>query len=161
MARSLELPEDMAFQRRSWVVQRIGWIVMAVLLGLAVVGVFSKGAFSRTTVSSPSGAISIRYPWSLRLGATDTMQVEIRDGSRATEVILNPTFLDALRLEGIHPAPRMSSAEPDGTHLLFDTPHGRGRIVMSVRPDAVGLADATISVGETDGIARMPFFVFP
>jgi hypothetical protein len=161
MARSLQLPEDKAFQRRSWIVQRIGWIVMAVLLGLAALGVFSNGAFSRTTVSSPSGAIAVRYQWSLRLGATDTMYVEIRDGSRATEVILNPAFLDALRLETIHPAPRMSSAEPDGTHLLFDTPKGRGRIVMSVRPDAIGFADATISVGETDGAERIPFFVFP
>jgi hypothetical protein len=36
----VEINQDLDFQRRCWTVQRIGWIVMAVLVLSALLGVF-------------------------------------------------------------------------------------------------------------------------
>jgi hypothetical protein len=46
-------------------------------------------------------------------------------------------------------------------HMLFEVAEGKGRIVMSVRPEAVGYADVSLSVSGPGGIVQIPFFVFP
>ena len=43
-AGDLEIVEDLSFQRREWRVQRGGWVVMAVLILLALLGLTGRGA---------------------------------------------------------------------------------------------------------------------
>lgn len=49
---SLHYPvrEHMRFQRRFWVVERIGWMVLAAIPLLALTGVFADGALSTRSV---------------------------------------------------------------------------------------------------------------
>jgi len=151
----------MAFQRRCWAFQRAGWIVMVGLLGLTAVGLFSKGPLSWTTASSLSGAIAVHYERVLRLGAASTISIDLFGQSGATEVTVDPDFAKPLKLESVYPLPRASGTGPDGMHMLFEVAEGKGRIVMSVRPEAVGYADASLSVPGAGGIVQIPFFVFP
>lgn len=39
----LKVSEDMAFQHRTWVVQRVAWAALALLLIAAMLGLFSVG----------------------------------------------------------------------------------------------------------------------
>ena len=151
----------MAFQRRFWAFQRVGWVVMLGLLGLTALGLFSKGPLSWTTATPPSGAIAVDYERSLRLGASSTVSIDVLGEGGATEVTVDPDFVKALRLESVYPLPRASGAGPEGMHMVFEIPEGKGRIVMSVRPEAVGYADVSLSVAGAGGIVQIPFFVFP
>ncbi|HEU4345558.1 MAG TPA: hypothetical protein VFU31_28750, partial [Candidatus Binatia bacterium] len=48
--RSLEIEEDLRFQERAWVVQRVGWGVMLLVIVATAAGMFGEGALSSATV---------------------------------------------------------------------------------------------------------------
>ena len=56
----LEIAQDMTFQRRSWAVQRVGWGVVAVTIGAALLGLLGSGPLSRSTAVAP-GAFAVEY----------------------------------------------------------------------------------------------------
>ncbi|MDQ6718742.1 MAG: hypothetical protein M3Z17_10420 [Gemmatimonadota bacterium] len=43
---TLGIAEDMNFQRRTWMVQRVGWAIMILVCIAALFGVFGKGPLS-------------------------------------------------------------------------------------------------------------------
>jgi len=58
---SLEIVQDMTFQRRAWVVQRIAWVVMLLIVVAAVLGLFATGPLSGTTAKTDDGVLTIEY----------------------------------------------------------------------------------------------------
>lgn len=46
-SRSIQLDDDMRFQRRSWAVERVGWTVMGVAIVAAVLGIVLRRAVER------------------------------------------------------------------------------------------------------------------
>jgi len=51
-AGDLEIDEDLSFQRREWRVQRGGWVVMAVLILLALLGLTGRGPIRQPTAGT-------------------------------------------------------------------------------------------------------------
>jgi hypothetical protein len=45
---------DLAYHRREWAIQRIGWLAMALFLLAAVAGLFGSGPLSRTQSGDPA-----------------------------------------------------------------------------------------------------------
>ena len=58
----LQIDEDMEFQRRSWIVQRIGWAIFALVILLAALGLFGDGILSDTKAGQEEGALWLEYP---------------------------------------------------------------------------------------------------
>src|SRR5919106_6001727 len=48
---SLQIDQDLAYQQREWLVERVGWIVMLLLIVAAAAGIFGNGVLSRASVS--------------------------------------------------------------------------------------------------------------
>jgi hypothetical protein len=46
----LQIDEDLAFQRREWKIQRVGWGAMALVIIAALLGVFGTGPLSNATL---------------------------------------------------------------------------------------------------------------
>jgi len=47
----------MEFQRRSWIVQRIGWAIFALVILLAALGLFGDGVLSDAQAGQKEGAV--------------------------------------------------------------------------------------------------------
>ena len=63
MARDLEISEDIVFQRRSWVMQRVGWGLMALFLATGPTGAFGVGPLSSTSAIREDLKVSYeRFP---------------------------------------------------------------------------------------------------
>ena len=56
----LEVDEDLPFQRRAWVAQRIGWVLMALFVLAAAVGLLGAGPLSHARIDVP-GLMTLEY----------------------------------------------------------------------------------------------------
>ncbi len=57
----IQLEDDIAFQRKSWLVERIGWGVMLTILVAALAGLFASGPLSSKNVESADSSAIVRY----------------------------------------------------------------------------------------------------
>jgi len=54
--------DDIEFERREWVVQRIAWVVMALIVVAALLGLLgTNGPFALATLSTPDDALEVEY----------------------------------------------------------------------------------------------------
>lgn len=74
----LQISEDMEFQRRSWIVQRTGWAIFALVILLAALGVSGDGMLSSARAGQEDGGLWLEFP---RFG-----RFELVDGNAITYV---------------------------------------------------------------------------
>src|SRR3712207_4138009 len=51
----LEVAEDLTFQRREWAAQRVGWVLLALVIAAALAGLLGRGPLSTTRRESDGG----------------------------------------------------------------------------------------------------------
>jgi hypothetical protein len=80
----LQIDDDLRFQRRTWRIQRIGWIAFALLVLAGLLGVFGSGPLSRAEATGEG--VRIEYDRFARLQSSATLRITIdpaavRDGA--------------------------------------------------------------------------------
>ncbi|HXH06764.1 MAG TPA: hypothetical protein VNI83_09250 [Vicinamibacterales bacterium] len=123
--RPLVLDEDLAFQRRVWTIQRIGWVVLALLVVAGAFGLFGGGPISRASTGDPAGRLAVEYERFCRREATTTLTVRLREPRApegAASVVFAPAYLDAIAIEQVVPPPEGSEIRPDGVVFRFRPP---------------------------------------
>jgi hypothetical protein len=160
--RSHPIQEDMKFQRATWRVERLGWVVLCCLVGLALLGLFATGPLSSTTVTDGTGRLQVEYGRFERYGAATGMQLrfEAEPGQEAA-VRVNPSFMRSFNIESVSPRPLEERSGPDGVEMVFGAAAaGPVQVYFGLRPDKVGLVRSEIAIpGESP--ARFTQFVFP
>lgn len=164
-AEGLQVQEDMRFQRRNWVAERVAWALLALVLAAALLGLFSRGPLSAAEASDPDGALRVTYERFLRHHAPSTIEVELTPlatrGERV-ELRLAGPMLRAFQIETMRPEPLESRLADDGWVLAFPV-QDRGRpslLRLEIRPDAIASQRGEISV-EGRPPARLSAFVYP
>lgn len=117
---SLEIDQDMDFQRRAWLVQRIGWVVMALIVLAALLGLFGTGPFSHTTAGAIDGPLRLEYSRFSRYKSPSMLRIHFAPGLvRENQVRLwfSQPYLEALEIEHITPEP--SAVEISGDRLIY------------------------------------------
>ena len=119
---SLQIDDDLKHHRAAWRAERIGWVVMAMLLLAALVGLLGDGPLSRANVADASG-FRIEYDRLLRASAPSEFRIEAppsiaRDGE--LRVRFDQSLLDHVEIESILPEPKSVSAGPGHTEFVFD-----------------------------------------
>jgi hypothetical protein len=138
----LDLDQDLAFQERSWRVERIvGW-GMVVLVVAALLGLLGAGPLSRAEVTSD--ALQLQYPRFSRVQSSETLKVRIgadavRD--RETRLWVDRRYLDDSRIESILPPPVRVEAAPDRLVLAFAVAEpGRPlEVTLTLQPERIGV----------------------
>lgn len=107
MINGLSLDEDVAFQHRSWRVQKVGQILVGLFVIAGLVGVFGGGGIARE-VRGQAGGLEVEFPRFLRAQAP----FELRVGLNAAEaradrltVWIEGALLEHFSLEGVSPQP--------------------------------------------------------
>src|SRR4051794_40698086 len=97
--RDLEIEQDLAYQRREWAFERVGWLLLGLLLLAALVGLLGRGPLSNTTAGDPGGPLRVEYQRFLRHRSTSTLRVHLGpNAARGNEAHL---WLDREYLEGM------------------------------------------------------------
>lgn len=158
----LELDQDLEFQRREWVAERIGWFAIAALLVAALLGVFGSGPLS--SASSGDDLVRIDYERFGRLLTPVKLRVQLGEGASAegvARVWIASHYLESMELEGVTPEPDATEAHADRVVFAFVMGDGGpGAVTFHMRPDGFGAL--TGRVGLVDGPElRFWQFVYP
>jgi hypothetical protein len=150
--KDLESEEALAFQRRSWRIQRVGWCLMGAVLIFALLGGLGDGWLARTTVHSPDSSLSVRYDRVARMEATMGLEVVATpDGDGTVDLTFDRAFLDAVSLIDLDPPPLEVVSLPRGQRLRYAaestapvtlrfrvTPHRPGRLRTRIEGPGAG-----------------------
>jgi hypothetical protein len=80
----LEIAEDYEFQKRLWIVQRVGWVVMGLLSLAGLLGLLGAGLFSQTKAGQPSDPLWLEYERFERFQSPVQLKVHVRGDSHKT-----------------------------------------------------------------------------
>jgi hypothetical protein len=160
--RSIELNEDMRFQRRMWAVERIGWILMGLVIVAAAAGLFGVGPLSWATVRQLPDLAEIDYGRSQRLTAPATIRIKTsRPRSDGVLIEVDNAFLGAYKISSISPQPAQSTAVAHGVRFRFDVAEGTpATIVFHVSPQRMGLFRPKLTIAGAQPV-ELPVFIFP
>lgn len=161
----LELHQDLDRQQRMWVVQRIGWAGMALIILAAFAGLFGSGLFGRAITSDDRQLFSLEYD---RFGRYES-ELEFRfslspEATAARHVTLwvNRAYWTDQAIEHILPEPTGTRIESDGFVYTFEmgTTNTSGVLTFRLRPEYIGGAHGHFRMNE-QGSARFHQFIFP
>ena len=144
------IEECMAFQRKSWIVERIGWAAMAFVVVLALLGIFSDGPLSHATAQSANGNLRVAYQRFQRNdAATELRIVAPSGGSESVLIVLDRAFADSFTIEHLTPLPAASAGSAERLELIYHAPGGVPvEVALTVRPRTIGLLRGRILSGD-------------
>ncbi len=71
------IENDHAFQCRMWTIQRYGWVIIALIVITALLGLFGSGPLSTVTVGTSSTALQLRYDRFVRSQAPTNLYITL------------------------------------------------------------------------------------
>jgi hypothetical protein len=117
---SLEIDEDLVFERRQWGVQRAGWVVILLILLAGVVGLLGPGPISNAEATS--GALTVEYERVIRKQAPTELHVRLAPGAAPNgevALFLEQTYLAKVGVSNVIPEPSEMEAAADGVLFRF------------------------------------------
>ena len=159
-SRSYPVREEMRLQYAFWAWERATWVAIAVVVLLALSGLFAHGPLSKRTVKD--GALSLTYERFQRATAVARLAATI-SAPNADEVSLrlDPSFSDNFQIADIEPRPSSSTAGPHGLELVFRAPtEGDLAVVIWATPRSFGLFDLN-ATADPQGQVAFSILVYP
>jgi hypothetical protein len=149
-ASDLEVDEDLSFQRRAWLVQRVGWILMLLFVAAALAGVFGAGALSRARAEVP-GLLSVEYERFGRFETTETVKVRVEPAATTAKTVrisIDRNFLESLRLESVMPAPSRVEVGSGRGLYVFDVvePGAPMTVTFDFQPEKIGRSEGRVGL---------------
>lgn len=161
---SLEITQDLVYQQRTWLIQRIAWAGMLLFLLVALLGLFGSGLFSTATLDSPE-RLRIRYERFGRFERPMFLRIEITPSRLQTGEIqlrLDQAYMQHLSLESISPEPLQVESTSDQIIYSFAYSRSQTRVPVTfyLVPEQIGLYRGQISL---DDQTQLEFrqFVYP
>jgi hypothetical protein len=161
----LEIDQDLAFQRRSWTVQRVGWVVIGVLLVLALAGLLGSGPLSRQQVELP-GLLRLEYERFTRYQTPHTLTVRLQPGATSAaeaRVWVDRRYLEGTKVEAITPSPLRVEAAADRLVYIFamSRPGDPVTIAFTLQSEELGPRSGRVGLGGAGPVAPFRQFVYP
>lgn len=161
----LQIERDASFQRREWLIQRVGWVAMTAVLAAALAGLLGDGPLSHAVAGERGGALWIEYQRFGRWQAPEEMHVHLgagqAKGGRA-RIWLDRDFVERLEIDGVTPPPAAVEARADRATYEFLAPEEGGdlEITFNVKPQHWGRKHGRIGVEGGPAVA-MSELVYP
>lgn len=156
------IADNMAFQRRSWAVERAAWWIMGSAVVVAALGLLSHGSLSRTTATTNDSRLAISYERLERREASSRFTIRAQPAETGGEIVLRlgPGFLENYEIRTITPSPVRAAASAAGYQGAFASAAGGSEIHITARAKRFGFARFT---GEVPGLGTIDVrqFIFP
>jgi hypothetical protein len=149
----MRIEEDPAFERRSWIAERIGWAIMALFVFLGLLGFFGSGPASRASAGS-LGTLRLEYERFVRCQAPTTLRLRIRSENGTARVIVWRDYLDGVKLEKILPDPARVEALEGFVIYEFDADGAREiSVQFDLSARAPGVLAGTVAPDEANEVS--------
>lgn len=143
---TLQLEQDLGFQRRAAALQRAGRVLLVLGLLAGLAGVFGTGPLSHASASAPGRAFSVDYDRVLRSEQSSSLEVSPQLHSKgAGSVSLSESYLNSVDLSDVTPQPDSETANADRVVLTYQGGLP-SQVQIGISPDNIGVHRATVWV---------------
>ena len=161
---ALQIEQHDTFQRREWTAERVGWVLMALLVLAALAGLLGgPGPFSWTSATGNDGVLEVEYQRFGHLEADAVVTVTVAPDavtSDAVDVDLAGSWVRSMDINGITPEPQEQVTTPFGLRLTFATePGAELSVQIAYRAAAMGSVDGGVRF--EDQTVTFDQFVYP
>lgn len=159
----LQVEQDTTFEKREWQVQRVGRVVMLLIVAAALLGFFGAGPLSLTEVRDETGNLMVTYERFGRRGATTDLVVDIApaavSGGKA-EVWLSSQYLGEMQVDAVTPAPDQVTFEDDGYVYTFlaDQPDEAVTATFNFTIEGMGTVSGQVGLAGAEPVTLNHFF---
>lgn len=161
----LEINQDLDFQRRTWVVERVGWGVMALTVLAALLGLFGPGLFNNATAGSKKARLWLEYKRFGRFQAPTTVQIHLgpnvgSDGKM--RVLLNRDYLNGMQIQQVTPPPESVEAGSKQLTYIFQVaePNQPTAVTFHLQTQQIGLLSGQVGLSREQPL-RFSQFIYP
>ena len=117
----LESPDKIAHQRREWLLERVGWSLIAVVLAAGLLGALGPGLLGTREAASRDGALRAKYSLVERYDAPNVLELWLTPKTTDPTLEFSQSFMDAITVEQFVPAPASSASRSGRVALRFHT----------------------------------------
>lgn len=161
----LEISQDMEFQRRSWTVERVGWVLMLLFVVAAALGLFGGGGpFSDITTGSETDDLQIQHPRFAREGRPMSLSIQAQpaEGQGSLRLHFDEAYIAYFQMDQIMPVP--SQVEAGGGQIIYvfalANAGDRITIMFDMTPEYSGLVSGQIGI-EGSPAFTINHFIYP
>ena len=162
-ATELEVDEDLAFQRRDWLAQRIGWTALGLMLLAALAGLMGSGPMSRT-VRNDGRYLTVEYDRFVRHGARTAVTFRVAPGAVTdgrVRLAIDRRFLVANDLQRLVPEPSATRGREDTVEFIYDVAPGATLLARwTVEPDDLGSLSSSVRLNGEPSV-EIAQFTYP
>jgi hypothetical protein len=161
----LEIDQDLEFQRRAWMAQRVGWVLMAFVVLAAAVGLLGSGPLSHARAALP-GLMTVEYERFARFETSETLTVRLDSAATAGEVVrvsLSRDFLDAAKIETVLPPPARVESAAGRLIYVFAVAEPRApmTVAFTFEPQEIGVHAGVVRLESRDASIAFRQLVYP
>lgn len=144
----LEIDQDLEFQRKAWVAQRVGWALMGLFVLAAAVGLLGSGPLSHARAAVP-GVMTVEYQRFARFETSETLTVRLEPAAITGDVArlsLNRDFLDSSKIDTVLPPPARVESAAGRLIYVFAVADPSAPLVVtwSFEPQQVGVLEGVV-----------------
>lgn len=152
---TIEIKEDLDFQQRSWKVQRVAWILMALISLAALLGLFGRGPASSAHAGSDESGLRIDYERFVRQESPGSITAHVgapvlRPDS-TVELWLDRQWLAEMELRYITPEPESTRIEADRVIYNFRVNPASAPVRVTWYLETHALGSSTGRIGAIGG----------
>ena len=162
---SLEVSEDIEFEKRSWYWERVSQTIVMGLVLAALAGLFGGGPLSTARAVSASGSLTVEHPRFTRNQSAYKLVIQVaptavQDGT--LEVWIDEALARALTINSISPTPEATRLGSDRLYLRFRaTPEeSLSAITVHATADAIGRERGQVGLAEGEQV-DVASFIYP
>lgn len=150
----IDIDQDLVYQQKEWRVQRIGWVIMGVIILSALLGIFGKGPLANARLGDPTGALTANYTRFERYRSPATIEVIVgpnvaKEGRIG--ISFNREFIDRIDIARIDPEPAAVKSDMNRIVYEFELMDGSqpAHIFIDYEHERFGTTEAHMTL--TDG----------
>jgi hypothetical protein len=158
----LEIDQDLRFQQRMWVLQRLGWSVMACIILAALVGLLGSGPLASRTLDSPQRGFRLEYQRFLRHRVPTRLLLQVKSKPpEELRVWYDRTLIEHFIVTQIVPAPTRVEVNAERLTYIFRVAGQEepSLITFSLEPETFGSHSGRVGI-EYDSLYFQQF-VYP
>lgn len=140
---------DLEFQRSWWKFERIAWIVLLVIIGLDIAGVFGRGPVAKARIQAPDRSYTIKYERIERYSTPSILTIEFTPAaitSGKIQLWADDELLKGLGNERVIPQPESSEIVNGGILYTFPAAAPADSVEFALSPKSPGVCHLKLGV---------------
>jgi hypothetical protein len=146
--RTLEIEEDIDFQRKEWMAQRIGLGVLSLFVFGALIGLTGvSGPLTDGEAGDRLGSIHLEYDRVVRRGAQETLTLHLRTSAPGDiQFWVSSSYFEHVTVERVVPQPSHELLEHERHVYTIHAGSPEITVMVDVQHNTIGRVDAEIGI---------------